>query len=129
MKIYCKNKLPKTSRKRFLEEYFKLNQPTTYFESGKLQCVKGLNRSTKDIQALLNGSFKTQTSLKKTIKILANLLKKEKVRVLYCPDIRKYVFYNPDNPRGHYMIELDSCDWYNGKDIDDISFKNFKKYL
>jgi len=79
MKLYCKVNLTKTSKKKFLEEYFSTThrQPNTYYldteRANQMQCDGNRNRSIKDIQALLNGTFKTRTSIRKTAKILIEL--------------------------------------------------------
>jgi hypothetical protein len=58
MKIYCKKKLSKRSKKEFLHQYFDSRTPATYyFNTKKLQCSSNRNRSIGDLKALLDGSF------------------------------------------------------------------------
>ena len=95
MKIYCKKKLSKKSKKEFLHQYFDSRTPTTYYlDTTKIQCGANRNRSILDLKALLDGSFKTTTSKNKTIKLLMSLLIENKIKCLFCQDVHKIVFFN-----------------------------------
>jgi hypothetical protein len=107
MKLFCKVELNKTSKKKFLEEYLstKYKQPNTYFVENKvMQCDGNRNRSIGDLQALLNGTFKTRTSIRKTAKLLVELVDEKKIKTLYCPHIKKIVFCHVGKPYVGYTI-------------------------
>ena len=101
-KIYCKEKLDKSSKKRFLLSYFNHNTPTTYedLECTIEQCGEGRNRSVLDLKMLVDGVFKRETPIEDIIYILIDLQLSAKIKALYCCDIRKVVFFNKN--KGYY---------------------------
>lgn len=129
MKIYCKRKLSKRSKKEFLHQYFDSGTPTTYFlDTDKVQCTAGRNRSIGDLKALLDGSFKTITSINKVIILLLVLLEEKKIKCLFCGTINKIVFFN--KKKVYYCTyrveELERCVNYipNRKGWDDYCFSD-----
>jgi len=105
MKIYCKKKLSKRSKKEFLHQYFDSRTPTTYYFDTKIrQCEKNKNRSIGDLKALLDGSFKTTTSKNKTILLLMELLAEKEIKCLKCPTIRKIVFLDKNKSYWTYYV-------------------------
>lgn len=99
-KIYCKEKLNRASKKKFLLDYFIKLTPETYFnqECSISQCRPRKSRSIGDLKMLLDGAFKTETPKDYLIKMLLSLinLKEDEhvVRCLYCNNVDKLVFYS-----------------------------------
>ena len=102
-KIYCKEKLDKSSKKKFLLSYFKHDTPATYEnqECTIEQCEEGLNRSVLDLKMLVDGVFKRETPIEDIIYILVDLQLNAKIKALYCYDIHMVVFFNKDK---HYYF-------------------------
>lgn len=97
--IYCKKKFNTRSKKAFLLEYLNDYAPETYWVADDvLQCSKRRRRSIGDLNALLNGTFKTKTSFDKLVKILLDLVSTKNdgvsINCLYCDSVEKLVFYN-----------------------------------
>jgi hypothetical protein len=102
-KIYCKHKLTKWSKKKFLFDYFEYGAPATYNkESNTKQCDGNKNRSILDLKMLLDGQFKSETTIDDIIFIMVNLVSSEKLKALYCPNIRKVVFFQ--NSKDYYYF-------------------------
>ena len=132
MKIYCKKKLSKRSKKEFLLQYFESRTPTTYFlGTNKMQCSANRNRSIGDLKALLDGSFKTITSKNKTIMLLMSLFEESKIKALKCPNIGKIVFFNKRKGCWTYSFNIhEFFNRFNGDDEDSegISFNELIEY-
>jgi len=117
MKLYCKENLSRSTKKVFLREYFNKYQPATYIVgTNKIQCHAGKNRSIGNIKALLDGTFKTPTSLEQTAKILVKLVLKNQACSLWCSYIGKVVFYGPKNPYYYYTFIWGSSHFKAGTD-------------
>lgn len=103
-KIYCKEKIDKSSKKRFLVSYFNHNTPATYEDQACTieQCGEGRNRSLLDLKMLVDGVFKRETPIEDIIYILIDLQLNAKIKALYCNDIHRVVFFNKD--KGYYFF-------------------------
>jgi hypothetical protein len=112
MKIYCKEKLPKNSKKAFIQAYMDKLMPATYVVDKNyeetIQCYNYKNRSYTDLKYLLDGTFKTKTSIDDTITILMSLLKDEKIKCLLCPNINSLVFFG--KAKIHWTFKFNRAD-------------------
>lgn len=111
-KIYCKEKLNKKSKKKFLLDYFNKKNPATFnnLECTVIQCGARKSRSIGDLKMLLDGAFKTKISENDLIAILLNLMdaqgENDIIRCLYCPHINKLVFYNRSVHVDYWSYEI-----------------------
>lgn len=84
----------------------------TYFDklTQNQQCKKG-NRSFEDLYAVIKTYYPNCTK-KHFAKQLERLLKKSKIRLLFCPDIQKWVFinvlYGTDDKNFKYLYNYNS---------------------
>ena len=94
-KIYCKEQLDTTTKREALKSYFDKDSPATYEdkECTKNQCAEYRRRSAGDLAMLLNGLFDEETSIEDVILILVDMVTKKKLGALFCPDIKKVVFF------------------------------------
>jgi len=85
----------KYGRKRsYILNYFASNTPETHFIDGRIQCIRGRNRSFMDLYYLTRAKFKNTTK-KELAKILYSINRREKIiGCIVCPDINEVVFYN-----------------------------------
>jgi len=99
-KIYCKKKITGSSKRKFLLSYFSQITPETFWdvECTNSQCSRTKNRSIGDIKMLLDGRFKKKTPIEDVIFLLVDLVLKESIKALFCPDINKLVFFNKTRP-------------------------------
>lgn len=129
-KIYCKEKLDKSSKKKFLLSYFKHNTPATYEnqECTIEQCEEGRNRSVLDLKMLVDGVFKRETPIEDIIYILVDLQLNAKIKALYCCDIHMVVFFNKD--KDYYFFGGDGWETALYKDrvgVDGYSYEHMLK--
>jgi len=99
-KIYCSFKQIGRSKRDFLLSYFNNNTPETFWdiECTRSQCGWRRNRSIGDIKMLLDGRFKKETPIEDVIFLLVDLVLKESIKALFCPNINKLVFFNKTRP-------------------------------
>lgn len=99
-KLYCKEKLDKSSKYRFLKSYFHNNSPATYedIECTIEQCDRNKNRSVGDLKMLLDGAFKTETPIDDVIVMLIKAEASKTVKALFCPNILNVVFFHKRRP-------------------------------
>ncbi len=84
----------RTTFKRWLQVYFSTynKRNATIYEDGKHQCGKDKNRSLADIYNTARSYFPRLT-LQKLMSTIVELQKENKTKVLYCPLIKKRVFF------------------------------------
>lgn len=121
-----------SSKKKFLKSYIENEAPATYYKDNPhtIQCAAGKNRSMLDLYRLLNGMFKTPTSINTTVYLLLSLIKDycdyldeyydeeildKGVCALYCSDIEKIVFYIDMDP----CLELSDIDSIDSEEVID----------
>lgn len=129
-KIYCKEKIDKSSKKRFLLSYFNHETPATYEnqECTIEQCGEGRNRSVLDLKMLVDGVFKRETPIEDIIYILIDLQLNAKIKALYCYDIHRVVFFNKD--KDYYFFGGDGREAAPYKDrvgVDGYSYEQMLK--
>lgn len=95
-KIYCKKQLNVTTKRDAIKSYFDNDSPETYDdkECTMFQCRQLRRRSAGDLAMLLNGLFEEETSIEDTILLLVDMVTNDECRALFCPDIRKVVFFD-----------------------------------
>lgn len=109
--------IDRSSKEKFLEDYFRLEQPATFTEDGELQCEADRNRSIRDLTMLLNGEFEEPTSEEDCALLLEILLRDRRVRSLHCSTVKKLVYYSAKNKHGYWSFDEEGI-------MDDLSFSN-----
>lgn len=99
-KIYCKEELTGRHKREFLLSYFENQTPETFWDAKctNSQCSRKRSRSIGDIKMLLDGRFSKKTKIEDVIFLLVDLVLKEDIKALFCPDINKLVFFNKTRP-------------------------------
>jgi hypothetical protein len=113
-KIYCKEKLNRQSKKKFLLDYFLKDAPETYNdpECSIRQCSSRRSRSIIDLKFLLDGHFKTTTEINDVIIMMLDhvLDGTDRLRCLRCNNINKLVFYRSSLHPSYYTFNLSEYD-------------------
>lgn len=94
-KLFIKNyTFKRTTFKNWLQAYFSTynKKNETVYEDGKYQCAANKNRSLHDIYNTARSYFPRLT-LQKLMSTIVELQKEGRTKVLYCPVIKKRVFF------------------------------------
>lgn len=118
MKLYVEEKRENERITTFLKKCYNFKTSynivftRTYFDElcEKQQCKKG-NRSFEDLYAVIKTYYPNCTK-KHFAKQIEKLLKKSKIRLLFCPDIQKWVFmsvnFGGDSKEFKYLYDYNS---------------------
>ena len=118
MKLYVEEKRENERITTFLKKCYNFKTSynivftRTYFDElcEKQQCKKG-NRSFEDLYAVIKTYYPNCTK-KHFAKQLEKLLKESKLRLLFCPDIQKWVFmsvsFGGDSKEFKYLYDYNS---------------------